>query len=148
MKKFVLAIVMAAFCVTAAANGNENNSHDHALMDASTTATMTAEQTNSVYLGGAGAPAMSAASFDCNIVSKSYSILIWSYGRSKCEKGSVVWRDVYNLVQYAKVLGLDADGLAGAIQRRVCSNRKMRKTLGNCPVVVRVSDIREEGTRK
>lgn len=47
------------------------------------------------------APALSANGVDCSMESRSYSILVWSYGRSKCEKGSIIWRDYARIVQIA-----------------------------------------------
>jgi len=143
MKKFLLAIVTAAFCMGALAEEGSNHHNTYMTSNSSTTAAVSMEQKNDVRIGG-NAPAMSAASFDCNIVSVSYSVLIWSYGKSKCEKGSVVWRDVYHLVTYADVLGLDADALAEAIQRRVCANRKMRKVVGTCPARIRVAVVHRD----
>jgi len=147
MKKFFLAMFLAAFCMSALANGNhDENGHDDVpvVMDASTSAVLKAEQNNSLYLGGANAPAMSAASYDCNIISKSYSILIWSYGRSKCEDGSIMWRDINWMVFHMDTLGLDEESLAAAVQRRVCSEKEMRKIVGNCPAKVRVAVVRQE----
>lgn len=46
-------------------------------------------------------PALSANGVDCNMQSRSFSILIFSYGRSKCEKGSVMWRDYARIDQIA-----------------------------------------------
>lgn len=47
------------------------------------------------------APALSADGVDCNMESRSVSILIFSYGRSKCEKGSVMWRDYVRVMKIA-----------------------------------------------
>lgn len=47
------------------------------------------------------APALSANGVDCNMESRSYSIILWSFGKSKCEKGSVIWRDYARMSQVA-----------------------------------------------
>ena len=47
------------------------------------------------------APAMSANGVDCNMESSSYSLLIWSKGKSRCEKGSIIWRDYARVMQIA-----------------------------------------------
>lgn len=100
-------------------------------------AAVSAEQNNSVDVG-VGAPGLAGSSYDCNIESTSYSVLLWSYGKAKCEKDSLVWRDVYRLVHYANYLGLDETSLAAAVQKRVCSSKTLRKVVGTCPVTVRV----------
>lgn len=140
----VVTLGYALFAATAHANGNGNGPPPFNMpeVNASQTAVVNAEQKNSVYLGGAGAPGMSASSYDCNIISKSWSVLIFAYGKSKCEPGSIVWRDVNWLVYHKDVLGLSDDELATAVKRRVCSDKKMRKVVGNCPAKVRV--VREQ----
>ena len=118
-------------------NNHHNTTTTNVTTNQSAVASMSAEQNNDIRIGG-NAPGMGADAYDCNIEARSYSILIWSYGRSKCEKGSIVWRDIYSLVHYASVLGLDDAQLKAAIQRLVCSDRKMRKVVGTCPAKVRV----------
>ncbi len=64
------------------------------------------------------APALSADGVDCNMESRSYSILVWSFGKSKCEKGSVIWRD------YVRIMQIAGPAAAMAV---VCSYKPFRK---------------------
>lgn len=98
---------------------------------------VSARQDNEVSFTGM-APGLAGAAYDCNIESKSYSILLWSYGKAKCEPGSLIWRDIRNLAHYSWMLGLNEVQLHEAVRRRACSDKKFAKMLGNCPVRVRV----------
>lgn len=64
-------------------------------------------------------PALSANGVDCNMESSSYSILLWSKGKSKCEKGSIAWRNFYKAME----VGLGPEAAIGML----CAYKEFRK---------------------
>ena len=137
MHKFLIALAilvpLLALAHLAHANGNDddnNGSNHHNTTTTNNTTSnstmgVTADQDNSIVFGSA-APGLAGSGVDCNVVSKSYSIVLWSYGRAECEAGSVAWRDFEMAIKF---------GLGEAVALgMLCKYKAFRKLSHNVSV--------------
>lgn len=72
-------------------------------------------------------PAMSANGVECDMESGSYSVLLWSYGKSKCSKASAAWRDVEHMMKVFAAFPTNIDTARQIVIARLCAVKELRK---------------------
>jgi len=88
-----------------------------------------AENDQRLTLGFGGAPNLSADATECDMESRSWSILIWSWGRSKCSKESVLWRDLRQWTAFVEAYEVKRAVSHSVAWARICQVKSMRDAL-------------------
>ena len=88
-----------------------------------------AENDQRLTLGFGGAPNLSADATECDMESRSWSILIWSWGRSKCSKESVLWRDLRQWTAFVEAYDVKRAVSHSVAWARICQVKSMRDAL-------------------
>ncbi len=88
-----------------------------------------AENDQRLTLGFGAAPGLSANGVECDMESRSFSILIWSWGRSKCSKESVLWRDLRQWTAFVDAYEVEKFISHNVAWARICQVKSMRNAL-------------------
>ena len=75
------------------------------------------------------APALSANGVSCDMESDSFSLLIFSKGKSRCTELSKMWNNVEKFGTYATALGFNKEAHNEVVRALMCQAKEMRKAL-------------------